>query len=40
LGRLPAPGEEFDMDDIRIKILDADRRRIHKIRLRLPQVAH
>jgi CBS domain containing-hemolysin-like protein len=39
LGRVPAPGEEFDIDELRIQILDADRRRVHKIRLRLAQSA-
>jgi len=35
LGRVPAPGEEFDLEGIRIQVLDADRRRIHKIRARI-----
>jgi len=38
LGRVPAPGEEFDIDGLRIQVLDADRRRIRKIRLQLVQV--
>jgi CBS domain containing-hemolysin-like protein len=32
LGRVPAPGEEFDMDGLRVRVLDADRKRVHKIR--------
>jgi CBS domain containing-hemolysin-like protein len=35
LGRVPAPGEEFDMDGLRIRILDADRKRVHKLRMQL-----
>jgi putative hemolysin len=33
LGRVPAPGEEFDLDGLRIRILDADRKRVHRLRL-------
>ncbi len=36
LGRVPAPGEEFDLDGIRVRILDADRKRVHRIRINLP----
>jgi CBS domain containing-hemolysin-like protein len=37
LGRVPAPGESFDMDDLRVQILDADRKRTHRIRIQLPE---
>jgi putative hemolysin len=36
LGRVPAPGEEFDIEDIRFRILDADRKRVRRIRVSLP----
>jgi putative hemolysin len=36
LGRVPAPGEEFDIEDVRFRILDADRKRVRRIRVRLP----
>jgi len=37
LGRVPAPGEEFDYEGMHVQILDADRRRVHKMRVQLPQ---
>jgi CBS domain containing-hemolysin-like protein len=37
LGRVPVPGEEFDLEDLHVQILDADRRRLHKMRIRLPE---
>jgi CBS domain containing-hemolysin-like protein len=39
LGRIPAPGEEFDLEGMRIQILDADRKRIRRLRIQLPQPA-
>ena len=36
LGRVPAPGEVFDLDNISVRILDADRKRVHWIRIQLP----
>jgi CBS domain containing-hemolysin-like protein len=36
LGRIPAPGEEFDLAGIRIHILEADRKRIRRLRVQLP----
>jgi CBS domain containing-hemolysin-like protein len=36
LGRVPAPGEEFDIDGVRFRILDADRKKVHRIRVALP----
>jgi CBS domain containing-hemolysin-like protein len=37
LGRVPAPGESFDVEDLRVQILDADRKRTHRIRIQLPE---
>jgi CBS domain containing-hemolysin-like protein len=39
LGRVPAPGEAFDLEGFRVQILDADRRRVHRIRIHLPDNA-
>jgi CBS domain containing-hemolysin-like protein len=39
LGRVPARGESFDMEGLKIQILDSDRRRVHWIRIQLPEVA-
>jgi CBS domain containing-hemolysin-like protein len=36
LGRVPSPGEEFDIDSLHVQILDADRKRIHRVRITLP----
>jgi len=36
LGRIPEAGEEFDLDGIRVEILDADRKRIRRLRVRFP----
>jgi magnesium and cobalt transporter len=37
-GRVPAAGETFTADGLSIEVLEAERRRIHKIRVRrLPQ---
>jgi putative hemolysin len=36
LGRVPAPGEEFDLEGLHVQVLDADRKRIHKLRIQLP----
>jgi CBS domain containing-hemolysin-like protein len=40
LGRVPAPGEAFEMDGARVKILDADRKRVHWIRIQLQDVSN
>lgn len=38
LGRVPAVGETFDIDGVAVEVLEAERRRIHKVRMRrLPQ---
>jgi CBS domain containing-hemolysin-like protein len=36
LGRVPAPGEEFELDGLGVQVLDSDRRRIHRVRIELP----
>ena len=37
LGRIPTPGEEFDLEDLHVQILDADRKRLHRMRIQLPE---
>jgi CBS domain containing-hemolysin-like protein len=37
LGRVPAPGEVFDYGKLHIRILDADRRRVYWVRIRIPE---
>jgi putative hemolysin len=39
LGRVPAPGEEFDLEGISFRVLDADRRRVHRLRIHIPEHA-
>ncbi len=39
LGRVPAPGEAFDLEGLTIQILDADRKRVHWMRIQLPEEA-
>jgi magnesium and cobalt exporter, CNNM family len=34
LGRVPAVGETFEVDGLQVEVLEADRRRIHKVRFR------
>ncbi|MEO7193127.1 MAG: hemolysin family protein [Vicinamibacterales bacterium] len=34
VGRVPAVGERFDIDELNVEILEAERRRIHKVRIR------
>jgi len=34
LGRVPAVGETFEIGDLRVQVLEAERRRIHKVRFR------
>ena len=36
VGRVPAVGERFVFDDLDVEILEAERRRIHKVRVRRP----
>jgi CBS domain containing-hemolysin-like protein len=35
VGRVPAVGESFDIDGLQVEVLEAERRRIHKVRMRL-----
>jgi CBS domain containing-hemolysin-like protein len=39
LGRVPAVGEEFDIDGLSIQVLDAERRRVNKVRIARRPVA-
>jgi putative hemolysin len=39
LGRVPAPGEAFELEGIKVQVLDADRKRVHWIRIQLPEAA-
>jgi CBS domain containing-hemolysin-like protein len=32
---VPSVGEAFDMDGLHVEVLEAERRRIHKVRMRL-----
>ena len=34
LGRVPAVGETFDVDGLNVEVLEAERRRIHRVRMR------
>ena len=34
LGRVPAAGESFDVDELSVDVLEAERRRVHRVRLR------
>jgi CBS domain containing-hemolysin-like protein len=36
VGRVPAVGERFELDGLDVEILEAERRRIHKVRIRRP----
>jgi CBS domain containing-hemolysin-like protein len=36
VGRVPAVGERFEIDGLDVEILEAERRRIHKVRVRKP----
>ena len=39
VGRVPAVGETFELDGLQVEVLEAERRRIHKVRVRLAQPA-
>jgi magnesium and cobalt exporter, CNNM family len=39
LGRVPAVGETFELDGLFVEVLEAERRRIHKVRIRRPSAA-
>ncbi|HVL69605.1 MAG TPA: hemolysin family protein [Vicinamibacterales bacterium] len=34
VGRVPMPGERFELDGLSVEVVEADRRRIHKVRFR------
>jgi putative hemolysin len=40
LGRVPARGESFDLEGLRVQVLDADRKRVNWIRIQLPDVSN
>ncbi len=39
LGRVPAPGEAFDLEGVKVQVLDADRKRVHWLRIQLPDIS-
>jgi CBS domain containing-hemolysin-like protein len=39
VGRVPAAGERFDLDGLQVEILEAERKRIHKVRIQRPALA-
>jgi CBS domain containing-hemolysin-like protein len=39
LGRVPAVGETFEIDGLTVEVLEAERRRIHKVRIRRDSAA-
>ena len=39
LGRVPAVGETFELDGLFVEVLEAERRRIHKLRVRKPKAS-
>ena len=39
VGRVPAVGETFELDGLQVEVLEAERRRIHKVRFRKAQEA-
>ena len=39
IGRVPAVGETFELDGLHVEVLEAERRRIHKVRFRRAQEA-
>jgi CBS domain containing-hemolysin-like protein len=38
LGRVPAVGERFDIDGLSVEVLEVERRRVHKVRVRRTEV--
>ena len=38
LGRVPAPGEAFDLEGLRVQVMGADRKRVHWIRVQIPKI--
>jgi CBS domain containing-hemolysin-like protein len=39
VGRVPAPGEHFELDGMTVEVLEAERRRIHRVRIRKSELA-
>src|SRR4030095_9088188 len=39
VGRVPAVAESFELDGLHVEVLEAERRRIHKVRFRKPAPA-
>lgn len=39
LGRVPAVGEQLDIDGVHVEVLDVDRRRVNKVRMTRPDTA-
>ena len=39
VGRVPAVGESFELDGLDVQVLEAERRRLHKVRFRRSEVA-
>jgi CBS domain containing-hemolysin-like protein len=37
VGRVPSSGEKFELDGMLVEVLEADRRRIHRVRFARPQ---
>jgi putative hemolysin len=37
IGRVPAVGERFDIDGLSVEVVDAERRRINKVRISRPE---
>jgi CBS domain containing-hemolysin-like protein len=40
LGRVPAVGEEMDIDDVHVEVLDVERRRVAKVRIARREAIH
>jgi magnesium and cobalt transporter len=40
LGRVPTVGETFDVDGLTVEVLEAERRRVNKVRIRRVQSVH
>jgi putative hemolysin len=40
LGRVPGTGERFEVDDLDVEVIEADRRRIQRVRVRKRATAH
>ena len=38
LGRVPAVGEQLDIDGLHVEVLDVDRRRVNKVRMAKPEI--